>query len=240
MSNAPQGPGWWQAADGNWYPPPTDAPPGIAAPKKSVNPWIIVAAVGFCVFFLPCAGGVAYFAIGGGTTTTTRTGPAASSPTSSASPSSTGGGGASATKASPAPVGTEVMAAKDWFVTVTTAEVNADATLLAINPLNTPSPGKRYVLVTVKVDNKGDQGSDILSNIKLSLLTTDGEPITTLSCLAQVPDRLSMSTQLEPGGTVTGRLCFEMDPADIPGTLMVAEPLFTLESAADQRFLAIS
>ncbi len=28
-SDAPQGPGWWQASDGNWYPPP---PPGHAAP----------------------------------------------------------------------------------------------------------------------------------------------------------------------------------------------------------------
>ncbi len=30
MSNAPQGPGWWQASDGNWYPPqqqPGNAPP---------------------------------------------------------------------------------------------------------------------------------------------------------------------------------------------------------------------
>jgi hypothetical protein len=28
-SNAPQGPGWWQASDGNWYPP--QAQPGYAA-----------------------------------------------------------------------------------------------------------------------------------------------------------------------------------------------------------------
>jgi hypothetical protein len=39
MSNAPQGPGWWQASDGNWYPPqqqpgyaPPPAPPSWSAP----------------------------------------------------------------------------------------------------------------------------------------------------------------------------------------------------------------
>lgn len=37
-SNAPQGPGWWQASDGNWYPPQKQPgyapppPPGYAAP----------------------------------------------------------------------------------------------------------------------------------------------------------------------------------------------------------------
>jgi hypothetical protein len=36
MSNAPQGPGWWQASDGNWYPPQQTAsyaPPPPPAPS---------------------------------------------------------------------------------------------------------------------------------------------------------------------------------------------------------------
>ncbi len=36
MSNAPQGPGWWQASDGNWYPPeqhPSYTPPPTTAPS---------------------------------------------------------------------------------------------------------------------------------------------------------------------------------------------------------------
>ncbi len=39
MSNAPQGPGWWQASDGNWYPPeqhPSNSPP--SPPEPSVPP----------------------------------------------------------------------------------------------------------------------------------------------------------------------------------------------------------
>ncbi len=31
MSDTPQGPGWWMAADGRWYPPDT-APPGWSSP----------------------------------------------------------------------------------------------------------------------------------------------------------------------------------------------------------------
>ena len=33
MSNAPQGPGWWQASDGNWYPP--EQHPGYAPPPPT-------------------------------------------------------------------------------------------------------------------------------------------------------------------------------------------------------------
>jgi len=35
MSDTSQGPGWYQAADGKWYPPQPGAPGMIAAPKTS-------------------------------------------------------------------------------------------------------------------------------------------------------------------------------------------------------------
>jgi hypothetical protein len=43
MSSAPQGPGWWQASDGNWYPPQEqsagyEAPPPPAAPAPPGPP----------------------------------------------------------------------------------------------------------------------------------------------------------------------------------------------------------
>jgi hypothetical protein len=41
MSNAPQGPGWWQASDGNWYPPeqrPSSAAPPPPSPASPSGP----------------------------------------------------------------------------------------------------------------------------------------------------------------------------------------------------------
>lgn len=32
MSDAPQGPGWWQASDGKWYPPESAPPPAGGSP----------------------------------------------------------------------------------------------------------------------------------------------------------------------------------------------------------------
>lgn len=36
MSDAPQGPGWWQASDGKWYPP--TATPGTPRPPSAAGP----------------------------------------------------------------------------------------------------------------------------------------------------------------------------------------------------------
>lgn len=55
MTNAPQGPGWWQASDGNWYPPaqqPNQAPP--AQPAALPNQGIAVTAhqIGINLWYL--------------------------------------------------------------------------------------------------------------------------------------------------------------------------------------------
>jgi hypothetical protein len=69
--DASQGPGWWQAADGKWYPPqpPSGAPPATTKPNDTRVLWIIGAAalVLFCLLPVGCVGAVALL----GTTTTT-------------------------------------------------------------------------------------------------------------------------------------------------------------------------
>ena len=38
MSDSPQGPGWWQASDGKWYPPEQSAGSGSSAPSPPPKP----------------------------------------------------------------------------------------------------------------------------------------------------------------------------------------------------------
>ena len=43
MSDQSQGPGWWQANDGKWYPPESAAPMVVASRRKaSPNPMILL------------------------------------------------------------------------------------------------------------------------------------------------------------------------------------------------------
>lgn len=54
MSDAPQGPGWWQATDGRWYPPklpPPQLPPGVA---RKITLWIVAGVVGLLVLLVVC------------------------------------------------------------------------------------------------------------------------------------------------------------------------------------------
>ena len=44
MSEVPQGPGWWQATDGKWY-PPQPAPVYVPVPQPSVNGYAIASLV---------------------------------------------------------------------------------------------------------------------------------------------------------------------------------------------------
>jgi hypothetical protein len=55
MANAPQGPGWWQASDGNWYPPaqqPNQAPPAHPGAQPSQGVAVTAHQIGINTWFL--------------------------------------------------------------------------------------------------------------------------------------------------------------------------------------------
>lgn len=74
MSDIPQGPGWWQASDGRWYPPadapapagtpPTGAPPMVAAPTSGkATATLVLALVSFVL--CPVLPAIAALVVGG-------------------------------------------------------------------------------------------------------------------------------------------------------------------------------
>jgi hypothetical protein len=161
---------------------------------------------------------------------------------------STGGApaaaGASASKDNPAPVGTEVTVAKGWTVTVTGSELNANAALRQLNQFNKPEAGKQYVTVAMVVRNKGDEPGALLLNGNLGLLTPSGAKVTYSYALGPgtsptPPDMIDPLTQLQPGGTMTGNMIFQVPVADADHLVMLAEPTITLDRMTDQRFLAL-
>ncbi len=61
MSEIPQGPGWWQASDGRWYPPPSPQTPPSVLPTKSSHTVPLVLAGVIVVALI--AGGVTAFVL---------------------------------------------------------------------------------------------------------------------------------------------------------------------------------
>lgn len=77
--------------------------------------------------------------------------------------------------------------------------------------------------------------------MKLSISTKNGQNVDQFSSLCgEIPDRVTMSDQVQPGGTVTGNLCFEVPTAAADGSVLLAAPLFTTDEVKDQEFLALT
>lgn len=169
------------------------------------------------------------------TTTAQGSAPTGLPPTTPAPPTTQAPG----SKANPAPIGTPISPAKDWTVTVVSAEVDATPRLFGVNQFNKPDPGTQYVAVTVNVLNGSKRPNSIGSNVKLGLLGTSGVKIDTSFAVVNDHAELKTHAQLQPGASLTGELVFEVPTGDIAATMLLAEPTMTLDEVKDQRYLAI-
>lgn len=147
--------------------------------------------------------------------------------------------GPGATKDDPAPIGTEVTAAKDWTIKVNSSNLDATADLAAKNMFNKPQiAGNKLVTVNVTIHNGSDKPAMALTSMKVGALPPSGVRVDQVFAVVGV-DTLNPAAQLQPGASITGTLVYELAPADIPSTVLLAEPQFTLDTNEDQRFLAI-
>jgi hypothetical protein len=101
---------------------------------------------------------------------------------------------------------------------------------------NRPAAGQQLMAVTVTVHNGEDRPGPM--DFNLGLLTPSGVKLTE-KFMAGVP-RFDRYAQLQPGGSMTGELVYEVPVADAATVVLIAEPTLTLDTVKDQRFLALS
>lgn len=145
---------------------------------------------------------------------------------------------AASTQENPIPLGTEVEVAAGWNLKVNSAELDANATVAAVNEFFTPDPGNQYVLVNVTLTNTSDQPDEPWINLKVSLLSPSGvaqDP----EILIGLPNEIDTMAQLQPGASLTGDVPFQVPSAEIGGTVLLGQSQFTLDEAKDQKFFAI-
>jgi invasion protein IalB len=230
MAAHPQGPP--QMTDP--YPPQTRyMPPPAGPPKKKGHGCLWAAlAVGGVILLL----GVVLTVVGVANTSKTTTG----SPVAVPSSTTTAPAEPGTTQAAPAPVGTTVSPAKDWFVTVNSAETNGNATAARANQFNRPQPGGQFVIVNLTVRNGSDKPNAALSQLKLTMLGPSGVASPQSFSCAQIATPFSQFAQLQPGASTTGNLCFEVPAAEAATSVLLAEPTITVDKVKDQRFLALT
>jgi hypothetical protein len=144
----------------------------------------------------------------------------------------------SSTQANPIPLGTDVEVAAGWNLKVNSAELDANATIAAVNQFYTPDPGNQFVLVNVTITNASDQPGEPFINLKVSLLPPSGVA-SDREFLIGLPNEIDTMAQMQPGASVTGVVPFQVPSAEIGGTVLLGQSVFTLDEAADQKFFAI-
>ncbi|MEX0766973.1 MAG: DUF4352 domain-containing protein [Microthrixaceae bacterium] len=142
------------------------------------------------------------------------------------------------TQAAPIPIGTTVMVAEGWNVVVNSAEMDANATVAAINEYSTPDEGKQYVKVNLSITNNSDQPAAAFTNVSFSLLPLSGIAVDE-AFMSDLPDQISSTADMQPGATATGSMLFQVPVDQVAGTVLLAKSTFTLDEAKDQKFMAI-
>jgi hypothetical protein len=137
----------------------------------------------------------------------------------------------------PAPLGAALSPAKNWTVKVTGVDLDGDATMARQGMFFRPGPGKQYVLVSLSATNEGTKPAN-LGEVKAELVTPDGAAHGS-SWWLPTPRKLDPFTQVQPGGTTSGSLAFEVPKADVSRVVLMVEPMFSLTPGKDQRFLAV-
>lgn len=185
--------------------------------------------------------GVALFAtVGESTTETTGTNNAPNADAGSSEKSSSGSEGPSSTKEAPVPIGTAITVSKGWDMKVNSANLDADAIVSGGNQFLQPDEGKKFVLINVTLTNNSGNPESPLMDVDLSLLPPSGIAVDDMCIMGDVPDKLDLSAQMQPGVAATGNVCFEAKADEIADSLLLAEPVFTMDQNKAQKFFAIT
>lgn len=123
---------------------------------------------------------------------------------------------------SPAPAGTPV-AAGDWTVQITSVDLDGEATVLAGSDFNDPAPdGSVYVLVTVQADFTGDEPQSVSGAIP-GLVGPANVGIDA-TCSATFDGELDRFTDVFPGGTISGTLCYVVPEPELEDLVAYIRP----------------
>jgi hypothetical protein len=105
------------------------------------------------------------------------------------------------------------------MVTLDAVELDADATIAAVNQFNAPpAPGAQLVLVTMSFDNTSTDDAVVFAELQLEVVDAQGRPHNSFGARV-LPTPLPLDP-IGPGATVTGQLAFEVPIDGLDGAVL--------------------
>ena len=249
-----QGPGWWRASDGRWY-PPTPQPAAPAATKSQggfPRRWSLwqVGLAALATLLLGLAVGAAAgssddtsepVAVGDDETTAGDSDDTERSTTTAEITTTTEA--ELGTREAPLPVGQvatlESQGSPTWEVKVTGFNPDGTQAVLAENQFNDPpAPGHQFALVTVEATYVGTEQTDTpLGGMTFSAVDDGNVSYDFDDTCGVIPTALDNFGDVFQGGVVSGNICWSVESAHIDSLLLIVEPAFSFD--AEPTFLAL-
>jgi len=140
-------------------------------------------------------------------------------------------------KATAIAVGTQIKVSSGWEFRVNSAEINANETVAKANQFNTPDEGMQYLTVNVTMINKSGKADSPLTNLQMSLLPPSGVGIDS-EIMIDLPESCDSTAKMQPDAEYTCNEAFQVKIDEAENSLLIVEPVFTLDDNA-QRFFAL-
>jgi hypothetical protein len=138
----------------------------------------------------------------------------------------------------PLPAGQAHDIGDGWTVRVAAFNPDGNQAVADANMFNEPpAAGRRYVIVTPEATYTGDAETANAYDITFRLVGASGVTIDEeFMCVAPEPNWTDL-TEVFPGGTLTGNLCFSVPETDVDSLVLIAEP--TMAFSGNRAFLAL-
>ena len=126
----------------------------------------------------------------------------------------------------------------DWQVTVLAANPDSTESILEENPYNeTPPRGNQLFTVDVAATYLGDDSDAVFSGLTFTALGDSSVAYDYEAQCGVIPNPLAEFTEVFPGGTVRGNICWSILSTDAENLLLIADPAFGFSS--DRAFMEI-
>jgi hypothetical protein len=128
-------------------------------------------------------------------------------------------------KPNPFPIGSPALYSDGWEITVLSTTPDATGQVLAHEPTNeTPSAGWQFFVASVQVRYLGTQpAAAFAAGYSLRAVGQSGTLYELAANCGVIPDEVP-GDELEPGGALTGNVCWTVKAEDVPTLLMYYRP----------------
>ncbi len=132
-------------------------------------------------------------------------------------------------RGNPHPGGTTVTVG-EWDITVTGVVEDATATVLAENTFNDPpDDGRQFFLVGIEATYEGKTSDLLVVSTSFNVVGPLAVAYTGEDACGVVPDELDAFTEVFPGGTVSGNLCWSVRSEDVEGLELYSQESFSFD-----------